>query len=452
MKTRSLMTLAAATGAALSACADAVPEVSGVTLSQGDTSRLATIAYTLKDAPAVITLDIQTNATDGTWASIGGENIQNLRGDVWRLVQPGDHQILWRPDRSWPDHKIAEGGARAVVTAWSADNPPDYLVVNLAANAATNYYPSVEFLPGGLLANPDYRTSRLVLRKVAAGGVTWTMGSDPTETGRDAASEGAHDVTLANHYYIGVFPVTQTQWSYVQTERPTPSVYRVEGGMRPVETVSYNEIRNAANGTTADTSYDWPKDPNPGSFLGLLRKKTGLAFDLPSEAQWEFACRAGLGSGVWNDGSRIREANGSDANLNRLGRNHFNGGSVQTINADGSVSYGWPSGSVGPENATAIVGSYVPNAWGLYDMHGNVAEWCLDWYEDDITKHGGAVNVDTSNPANTLSGTAGSERVLRSAFCSTKPPKMMRAAARDKADPSARYSNNGFRLVLELTK
>ena len=73
-----------------------------------------------------------------------------------------------------------------------------------------------------------------------------------------------------------------------------------------MESVSYNEIRNAANSTTADTTYDYPAEPKPGSFLGLLRTKTGLAFDLPSEAQWEFACRAGHGSGYWNDGSGWR--------------------------------------------------------------------------------------------------------------------------------------------------
>ena len=132
--------------AAFAVCADDVPEVSGITMTQGSDSRLVTIDYTLKEAAAVITLDIQTNVTDGVWASIGGENIQNVSGDVWKKVEVGrDHTITWRPDLSWPDHKITNGGARAVVTAWSVDNPPDYLVVNIAANATTNsesYYPA----------------------------------------------------------------------------------------------------------------------------------------------------------------------------------------------------------------------------------------------------------------------------------------------------------------------
>ena len=131
--------------AALAVCADEVPEVSGITMTQGGDSRLVTITYKLDKAPAIVTLDIQTNSTAGTWASIGGENIQNVSGDVWKKVAAGDHTITWRPDISWPDHKIANGGARAVVTAWSVDNPPDYMVVDLTEGAQPNtecYYPA----------------------------------------------------------------------------------------------------------------------------------------------------------------------------------------------------------------------------------------------------------------------------------------------------------------------
>ena len=213
--------LALAALAALAACAaaraDAVPEVSGVALAQGASSRLATITYTLSGAPAVVTVDVQTNAVVGgaeTWASIGGEHVQQMAGDVWKRVETGARTISWRPDLSWPDHKIAAGGARAVVTAWSVDNPPDYMVVDLAENAAANserYYPAASFLPGGLLANPAYRTASLVMRKIPAKGVKWTMGSVAGVPGRDGTREAAHDVTLEESYYVGVFPVTQAQ-------------------------------------------------------------------------------------------------------------------------------------------------------------------------------------------------------------------------------------------------
>ena len=126
MNTQKNTWVALAALSALSAYA-VVPEVSNVSMAQ-DAARLVTITYTLADAPAVVTVDVQTNATvDGqtVWASIGGANIQQMAGDVWKKVEPGEHTVLWRPDLSWPDHRIPDGGARTVVTAWSLDNQPD---------------------------------------------------------------------------------------------------------------------------------------------------------------------------------------------------------------------------------------------------------------------------------------------------------------------------------------
>ena len=108
-------TFAVAASATLTA---AVPEISGVTMTQAN-DRLVTITYKLADAPAVVTVDVQTNNANGGWASIGGEAVWNATGDVWKKVETGSHTITWRPDHSWPDHKIADGGARAVVTAWA---------------------------------------------------------------------------------------------------------------------------------------------------------------------------------------------------------------------------------------------------------------------------------------------------------------------------------------------
>lgn len=421
-----------------------VPEVADVAMAQ-DAARLVTITYTLSDAPAVVTVDIQTNAADGAWASIGGANVQQMSGDVWRRVEPGARTVLWRPDLSWPDHKVADGGARAVVTAWALDNTPDYMVVDLSAAAlpgTQRYYPAADFLPGGLLGNPDHRTTKLVMRKILAKGVEWTMGSTPLETMRRAENEATHLVTLANNYYVGVFPVTQAQWDLVQPARPAPSWFNNAAGraMRPVESVSYNEIRNAAN-ATADSAYEWPNDPSPGSFLGLLRAKTGLDFDLPSEAQWEFAARAGNGDTRWGDGSGILNT-ALDANLGRLGRYALNGGKMPNEEG-GNVE---PPRDCGAANGTAPVGSYTPNAWGLYDMHGNVWEWCLDWHEDDISAHGGQVNAAPSNPANTLSGTPGANRALRGGSWG-ETGNYSRPAFRNHAEPSLRNIRIGFRVL-----
>lgn len=440
-----LATLSLTLCAALSA---AVPEITTATMSQ-DSSRLVTITYSLAEGPAVVTVDIETNATDGTWASIGGANIQKMTGDVWKQVETGDHTITWRPDQSWPDHKIAEGGARAVVTAWALDNTPDYMVVDISAKATANsqtYYPTVEFLPGGLLGNDDYRTSKIVMRKIMAKNVTWTMGSTALETQRQPDTnfttfgyETTHTVTLDSNYYIGVFPVTQAQWALIQTKRVAPSYFNnaADRAMRPVEKVSYNEIRNAANATAAVAEYNWPNDPNPNSFLGLLNARTGLDFDLPSEAQWEFAARAGNGATKWGDGSGIMNTN-EDANLDKLGRYVSNGGYV-----DGTA----PAQDCDASNGTAIVGSYAPNDWGLYDTAGNVYEFCLDWYQEDISDLGGIVNINRDTPANTYAGVAGKTRVKRGGNW-RGAAGYARPACRGSASGGSRDENNlGFRLV-----
>ena len=423
MNSKTMTAILAAASVALPAASfAAVPEVTSVTMTQATSSRLVTIEYTLEDAPAVITLDVQTNANtsataeDPGWTSIGGEGVSNAKGDVWKKVAPGltegnsfNGTITWRPDLSWPDHNIADGGARAVVTAWSLDNTPDYMVVDISEGAQQNtqkYYPGVDFLPGSqpgqkgaITNNPIYKTTTLVMRKIMAKDVTWTMGSTSLETKRRAAREATHQVTLTNNYYIGVFEVTQAQWASIKGDYPSYFNNVEYRATRPVEMVGYGNSR-----TANDSTCNWPAPPHADSFLGKLRSRTGIDFDLPGEAQWEFAARAGNGDTKWGDGSGIKNTN-TDANLNLIGRYAMNGGYI-----DGSTR---PGQDCGPENATAIVGSYAPNDWGLYDTAGNVYELCLDWFEDDITTYGGNVNVNLEAPLNTLSGNPGAQRVYK---------------------------------------
>ncbi len=386
--TRRLSLVIAAAFAAVAANA-AVPEVTSVTMTQTP-DRLVTIAYTLTDAPAVVTLDIQTNATanaasdDPGWTSIGGEAIWNAMGDVWRKVGEAggtfNGTITWHPDHSWPDHRIEGDRARAVVTAWATNNTPDYMVVDLAADRTVRYYPASDFLPrkgfdqegAAVTNNPDYKTTKLLMRKIMARGVEWTMGSGADETQR-ASNETAHNVTLDHNYYIGVFELTQKQWKMVVTNvtiTPTVNV----GDLKPMEAASWNAMRHAkGNANITSATYYYPHDPHPESFLGLLRLKTGIDFDMPSEAEWEYAARAGHGSGEWGDGSIILNAD-TDANLARLGHYLYNG----------------------PARKTVDVGLYAPNDWGLYDVFGNASEMCLDVATSDITGLNGAVACGTT--------------------------------------------------------
>ena len=407
----------------------AVPEVSNVAMSQNDLSKRVKITYDLTDA-AVVTVDIQTNATVGgttVWTTIGGPAVSAATGDVWKRVESGSHTIRWQPDLAWPGHRIENGGVRAVVTAWALDNTPDYMVVDITEGAKLNsqkYYPSADSLPGGLLGNADYRLSKLVLRKVMSKDVEWTMGSTDVETERESWREATHLVQLTNNYYIGVFPITQSQFSLLGKNLASAH-FTQAGAMRPMDSVCYNILRQADSGNQVESdvrSYSWPHAPNPRSFLGKLRERTGLDFDLPSEAQWEFAARAGHGSGSWGDGSPILNTD-SDGNLARLG------------------CYARTD-----DQGTTVVGTFAPNDWGLYDMQGNVWEWCLDWSKDDISAHCGATNVDPNDGSKLLSGEAGEKRVARGG-CWGDRAQYSRPAYRLALDPWGTWRTYGVRVV-----
>ncbi len=235
-----------------------------------------------------------------------------------------------------------------------------YMVIDLSAGANAEKY-EVSYLS----EMPDtewpveYKTTKLVLKLVLPG--TFTMGSPAEEVGHDYAGTGyetQHKVTLTQSFYMGVFELTQQQYNLVMGSNP--SSYK--GDSRPVEGVSYNAIRGSTLGAA------WPshRQVDATSFMGKLRARTGLTFDLPTEAQWEYTCRAGTGSAL-NNGLNITNTNRS-VQLNDVAR--YNGNL-----SDGRGGY----------SEHTIVGSYKSNAWGFYDMHGNVSEWCLDWFQGNLT-------------------------------------------------------------------
>ena len=447
MKTNPALFLSATLLAATSAFA--VPQVSSVLMNQSSSSRQVTITYSLATEPAVVTLDVQTNATpnaavdDPGWASIGGEALWNAQGDVWKKVETGSRTITWRPDKSWPDNVVPDGCARAVVTAWATNDTPMYMVVDISQGALPNtqrFYPSAEFVPGGVTSDL-YKTTTLLMRKINAANVTWTMGATLMAEG---SSVDTHQVTLPDDYYIAVYETTQSQWYEVKSAYTEVNpLFQIDRAIRPLEMVSYNEIRNS-NGNEVKSAYNWPNPPYSASFLGLLNSRTGMAFDLPSEAQWEFAARAGHGSGYWGDGSAVTDSD----NLARLGR--FAG------NNPGGTS---TSTSLAPEQGgTAKVGSYAPNDWGLYDMHGNVWEWCLDWYQDNATvatgtaydgqPYGGRVNINPTDPSSPLSGSpAGAGARVYRGGSYRHVSGSCRPAYRDWGVHYTQYNCIGFRVV-----
>ena len=434
MNTKKRMLTAFAVSAALLAggafAAGPTIKEGSVTFAQDAASKRVTIGYELEGAPAIVTVDILTNGV-----SIGSEHLTHMAGDVNRRVEAGAHAVSWQPCKAWRGNVVADGSVTAKVSAWALNEPPPYMVVDLAVKGgnAVRYFASAEELPYGGVTNDAYKTDLLVLRKCPAENVTWRMGAPANEVGIIMPRETPRLVTLTNDFYIGVYPVTQKQ--YFNLKGAWPSYYTACREMRPLQNMSYERIR----GKAAD-GYDWPIDGHAvsgGTFLAALRTHTGgILFDLPLEAQWEFACRAGCGAALY-DGTALLDSQ-DPTNLNRLGRDRYSGG----YQAASDSAY--PPETDPDVGGTAIVGSYAPNAFGLYDMLGNVWEATLDWYQEVLD---GTVDP---NVGPLQASSADQYRVFRGGSIK-ESPNWCRPATRGPKKMNEEQFHFGFRVALTVT-
>ncbi len=231
---------------------------------------------------------------------------------------------------------------------------------------------------------------------------TFLMGSPESEEGRQN-DETQHRVTLSRGYYLGVYEVTQGEYEHVMGKNP--SEFKVVAGQDtrrfPVERVTWEDAQEFCRKLSA-----LPEE-----------RAAGRVYRLPTEAEWEYACRAGSTT-PFHFGDVL---NGREANMN------------------GNLPYGTSITGPNLERPTTV-GSYPANAWGLYDMHGNVWEWCSDWYRQDYER------LAATDPRN---DTKSRDRVLRGGSWDVQSQRC-RSACRHFGELRRLYNTRGFRVALSL--
>ncbi len=209
---------------------------------------------------------------------------------------------------------------------------------------------------------------------------TFTMGNGP----QGYATERDHTVTITRPYLIAVTEVTQAQWSAVMPENPS----KLRGNQLPVTNVTWDQANE---------------------YCRLLSVKEGRVYRLPTEAEWEYACRAGTTT-TFSFGE----------NIYLLG------------------DYAWFNGNA--RGVVQPVATRKPNPWGLHDMHGNVREWCADWFS---WRYPTTPQTDPTGPA------TGEQRVRRGGFVSFNSSAAT-SGARDAGPPDLAWDDVGFRVVAEV--
>ena len=319
------------------------------------------------------------------------------------FVMSGENNVTHLQDTAWVDpgveaHDVRDGNLTSdVVVSGTVDvnTTGTYTLTYTVSDAAGNEASitrTVNVVEGQASTHTADLNASVSLEMIWVEPGTFTMGSPESEEGRNAERETQHEVTLTNGFYLGKYEVTQAQYEAVMTGNTdelsaTPS-YWPNNPDRPVEKVSWDDIQEFLTRLNAQEAGNIPE---------------GWAYVLPTEAQWEYACRAGTTT-AYSWGNSITT---SDANYN------------STI------------------GQTTNIGSYSANAWGFFDMHGNVQEWTADRY--DI--YGSGAVTDPKGPG------TGTFRVYRGGSWSAAGTEL-RSAIRFDYYPNSRYRHIGFRVGL----
>ena len=458
MKTNMILLAAVAASAAIPVLA--TPEIANMNLVRDPNTHLVTISYDLSE-DAIVTAQVFTNGVALPHAAYG-----NMGGKVHRTVKQGTgHQIWWNPPTREVDALVAGGGAEVKLSAWAKDDPPDYLAIDLLATNCWRFYVTAEDVPLGV-TNRLYKSSKMLMRKIYAKDITWPAGisSDFMDGDKTYVPTGTnvlhrpHYVTLTYNYYIGIYEMTYSQYRNASCYSYANKTYtnNTEVGYITIKGVNHDVIPKNQEQAVYwpapwlapsdmrgyDPSYYWPAHGHKvpaSSGIGLFRKRTGLDLDLPTEAEWEYACRAGESQNLYTC-KRLTSANVAELAWS---------------------SSNWNQDPACPSNQLHEVGLLKPNAWGLYDMLGNGFEVCLDAMNNDTTGtdvvdfyHGNSV----TNPVGPTTGITRSYRRARrggtifssttSNYTSGMAYENSRADFRANISYTVQYPATGYRFVL----
>ncbi|MDR2597120.1 MAG: formylglycine-generating enzyme family protein [Treponema sp.] len=315
---------------------------------------------------------------------------------------------------SFPEMEILRGGTSITLTNKSqiSSKIPEMVqsMQNAIAGLNANTPTSEKTTPQQTKIPPNF---------VRIEGGTFIMGSPSNEPEREI-NELQHTVTVSG-FYMGKYQVTQAEYEAVMGTNPSG----FKGANLPVEQVSWYDAVEYCNklsqkegltpAYTIDKSRSDSNNKNPDDNLRWLVtwNQTANGYRLPTEAEWEYACRAGTTT-PFNTGNNI-----TTSNANYDGNYPYNKNSKGTYRAK-----------------TTPVGSFAPNPWGLYDMHGNGWEWCWDWYG----------NYSSGSQTDPKGAVTGSDRVGRGGGYNSDG-KNLRSAYRSNSYPYIRSIFIGFRLV-----
>ena len=326
--------------------------------------------------------------------TVGGVAAASFTDFAWcdLPIANGSHTVTWnaKADGVETPDLSTFSGAIAPVTATKTD--ADYMIVDVSAGKVAASYP-IRYAKAGAnvttaqFNKPEYKLHKIAFKRVKVGDFLETTVGDQTYpytfkmgVGTVATGTAWHPVRLTKDYFLGIFEVTQQQYKDVTDANPSAYTSK-ETALESIKAEITDYTMHPVNKLVYDTL------AGADGLFGRLTARAGVTIGAPTEAQWEFACRAGCES-KYHWGADIETAEGELVE-DRYGWNNLNS-----------------SPNAGTGRTTHGVGELLPNAWGFYDMTGNCYEYCSDFHADYKSK-------STSAPEEDPTGAESGKRVIR---------------------------------------